>query len=67
LETVVAKLVSALVSSAEAISHRVKYGGRHLKWVIERVADGKVVKDGLEQEAAEQALKAIERSLSKVA
>jgi len=55
------------VSSAEAISHRVKYGGRHLKWVIERVADGKVVKDGLEQEAAEQALKAIERSLSKVA
>jgi len=58
---------NALASSTEAATHRVKYGGPHLKWVIERIADGKVIKDGLEQEAAEQALKAIERSLAKVA
>lgn len=57
-----------LAQSSEPSSHRVKYGGPHVKWAIERVADGKLVREGFEnQEAAETALKAMERSMSKVA
>jgi hypothetical protein len=58
----------ALASAAEPSSHRVKYGGPHTKWGVERIADGKLVVEGLaDKEAAEVALKDIERSLNKAA
>jgi hypothetical protein len=58
----------ALAQSADQNSHRVRYFGPHLKWGIERISDGKAVRENLEsQEAAELALKGMERSLSKVA
>jgi hypothetical protein len=57
-----------LAQSADPTSHRVKYLGPHMKWGIERIADGKPVREGFEnQEAAELALKGMERSTSKVA
>ena len=70
--TSVAKLefheFGALMQSAEPLSHRVEYAGLHSKWAIRRMADGKLIKEGLEsQEAAELALKGMERSMNKVA
>jgi hypothetical protein len=54
-----------LAQSTDASLYRVKYAGPHVKWGIELVADGKLVREGLEtQEAAEVALKALERSLT---
>jgi hypothetical protein len=56
----------ALAESSEPRAHRVKYAGPHSKWVMERIADGRIMKDGCEtKEAAEDALKAIERSLDR--
>jgi hypothetical protein len=58
----------ALAQSNEPTSYRVKYAGLQMKWSVERVSDGKLVRDGFEsQEAAELALKGMERSHAKVA
>jgi hypothetical protein len=57
-----------LAESVEPASYKVKYSGPHSKWSIERVADGKLVRESFEsQESAEQALKAMDISMSKVA
>jgi hypothetical protein len=57
----------AIAQSVEAVSHRVENLGLHQRWGIRRVADGKVAREGLEsREAAELALKGIERSTNKV-
>ena len=57
-----------LSEAADPSSHRVRYAGPHSKWGIERVADGKLVRESFEsQESAEQALKAMNLSMSKVA
>jgi hypothetical protein len=54
-----------LAQATDASLYRVKYAGPHVKWGIELVADGKLVREGFEtQEAAEVALKGLERSLS---
>jgi hypothetical protein len=53
------------VQSTDASPYRVKHGGPHLKWVIERIADAKIVKDGFETaEEAQAAAKTMERTLS---
>jgi hypothetical protein len=58
----------ALAPAGDPSSHRVKYSGPHTKWGIERIADGKLVKDNLDsKEAAEVALKGMERANVKVA
>jgi hypothetical protein len=50
----------------ELASHRVKYGGPHSKWAVERVSDRKIMKDGCDtREDAETAMKAIENSLDR--
>jgi hypothetical protein len=54
-----------LAQSTDASLYRVKYAGPHVKWGIELVAEGKIVREGFEtQEAAEVALKGLERSLT---
>jgi hypothetical protein len=54
-----------LAQSTDASLYRVKYAGPHVKWGIELVAGGKLVREGFEtQEAAEVALKGLERSLT---
>ncbi len=51
------------VQSTDASPYRVKHQGPHLKWVVERIADGKIVKDGFETaEEAQAAAKAMERT-----
>jgi hypothetical protein len=58
----------ALAQSNDASLYRVKYAGPHTKWAVERIADGKLVREGFEtQDAAELALKGMERSQAKVA
>jgi hypothetical protein len=53
----------ALPENSEPAAHRIKFGGPHNRWCVERIADGKTVKDNLEtREDAETALKAIERA-----
>jgi hypothetical protein len=53
-------------TTSEPVSHRLKYGGPHDKWCVERILDRKVVKDGCDtREDAETALKAIEASLDR--
>jgi hypothetical protein len=53
-------------TASEPASHRVKYGGPHNKWCVERILDRKVVKDGCDtMEDAETALKGIEASLAR--
>jgi hypothetical protein len=55
----------ALAQSNDASLYRVKYAGPHSKWGVERVAEGKLVREGFDsEEAAEVALKSIERSLN---
>jgi hypothetical protein len=56
----------ALETVNELASYRVKYGGPHSKWAVERVSDRKIVKDGCDtREDVETALKAIEASLAR--
>jgi hypothetical protein len=56
----------ALETVNELASHRVKYGGPHSKWAVERVSDRKIVKDGCDtREDAETAMKGIEASLAR--
>jgi hypothetical protein len=58
----------ALAQSTDAAPYRIKHQGPHLKYVIERVADAKIIRDGFETaEDAQAAAKGMERSLSKVA
>jgi hypothetical protein len=53
-------------TASEPASHRVKYGGPHNKWCVERILDRKVVKDGCDtREDAETAMKGIEASLAR--
>jgi hypothetical protein len=48
----------ALIESFEPAAHRVKYAGPHAKWTVERIGDGRAVKDGYEsREDAETAMK----------
>jgi hypothetical protein len=55
--------LDAPAESAEPRAYRVKYSGPHTKWVVERVSDGRVVKEGCEtKESAESAMRAHERS-----
>jgi hypothetical protein len=57
-----------LTQSAEPSAYRVKYAGLHSKWSVERVSDGRLMREGCEdQETAQTALKAMERSMNKVA
>jgi hypothetical protein len=55
----------APLQSNDASPYRIKHQGPHLKWVIERIADGKIVRDGFETtEEAQTAAKALERTIS---
>jgi len=59
---------SEAVQSTDASPYRIKHQGPHLKWVIERIADGKIVKEGFETADEAQAVaKAMERTMSKAA
>jgi hypothetical protein len=56
----------ALVESFESAAHRVRYTGPHGKWAVERISDGKIVRDGLDaKEDAETAMKGIDRSIER--
>jgi hypothetical protein len=53
----------ALSETSEPAAHRIKFGGPHNRWCVERIADGKTIKENLEtREDAESALKGIERA-----
>jgi hypothetical protein len=56
----------AMADTAEPAAHRVRYGGPHQKWLVERIADNRVMREGLEnKEDADAAMKAIERSIDR--
>jgi hypothetical protein len=55
--------LDAPAESTEPRAYRVKYSGPHTKWVVERVSDGRTVKEGCEtKEAAESAMRAHEQA-----
>jgi hypothetical protein len=57
----------ALAETSEpAAAHRIRYAGPHQKWCVERVADGRMLKDGCAtREDAETAMKGIDASIDR--
>jgi hypothetical protein len=56
----------APIERFEAAVHRVKYAGPHAKWTVERISDGKVVRENIDtREDAQDALRSIEKSINR--
>jgi hypothetical protein len=56
----------ALATTSELAAHRVSYQGPHSRWCIQRISDGKLIREGCEtKEEATTALTGIERALDK--